>query len=121
MSETMERTDPRAWLKNVRSGQPIILDDEQGRRIATVERTTATQIIVNGHRFRREDGFRKGDVWARAMLREATPEKIAALKAEQKRIGLAKQMEHRNWRKLPLEVLEAVAALLEKMQLSTED
>lgn len=68
------------WLQSVKSGDRVIYDAGRlygGMRFATVERVTQTQVLVNGVRFRKADGWQVGaDTWHSAYLRESTPEFI---------------------------------------------
>ena len=105
------------WLAGLKVGDPVIVESTHIGGIAylaTVERLTATQIIVGGTRarYRRQDGYRIGPYsYHRSWIEEPTPE----ARAEIRQTELLDRFRRRGcWDKLPLDTLEAVAELLEK-------
>jgi hypothetical protein len=98
------------WLEDLKPGDRVIVDSGFfGPTLRTVERVTATQILVGQSRYRRSSGSPVGgDPWARNYLREATPECVAQVRQR----SLAERLAKTKWSEYPLERLEAVAALL---------
>lgn len=84
-------------------------------RKVTVVRKTPTQLVVNcaGHelRYRLKDGSRVGEYLETIEL-PASSETIAEARAAIKARRLAAALSETNWRKIPLEKLEQVAALI---------
>jgi len=70
------------WLEDLKAGDTVIIDS--GVRyiphsIATVEKVTATQIVLDDNcRYRKSDGRRMGELgsWVRKRLLEADPGKV---------------------------------------------
>lgn len=86
-------------------------------RIETVERKTATQVIVGGARFNKHGhkvGQRDSYHWTTLIpVAEAEERmKAQAIRAETNRI--ANSLREYNWRDMPLEKLREIAALLPK-------
>lgn len=81
----------------------------------TVVRKTPTQIVVNRagneRRYRLKDGRRVGEYLETIEL-PASSETIAEARAAIKARRLAVALSETNWRKVPLEKLEQVAALI---------
>lgn len=84
-------------------------------RKVTVVRKTPTQLVVscagNEHRYRLKDGSRVGEYLETIEL-PASSETIAEARAAIKARRLAVALSETNWRKIPLEKLEQVAALI---------
>ncbi len=84
-------------------------------RKVTVVRKTPTQLVVNcaGNelRYRLKDGRRVGDNFE-TISPPSSAEKIAEARAAIKARRLAVEFSRMNWRNLPLEKLEQVAALI---------
>lgn len=66
------------WLKNVKAGDLVAYTARwDGISIGTVEKVTPTQIVVKGHRFRRDTGWLLGlDAYSSMHLVEPTPDVI---------------------------------------------
>jgi hypothetical protein len=66
------------WLESLSVGAKVVVDSgARSEEIGTVSRVTPTQIVVDGRRFRRRDGYAVGgNGWYRTRLREATPEAV---------------------------------------------
>jgi hypothetical protein len=65
------------WLKNLKAGDEVAVFNGYPWNIPTIEtvdRTTATLIVVGGARFRRRDGCAPGDSWSRNRIRQPTQE-----------------------------------------------
>lgn len=74
-----------ARLDTVKVGDLVVVSWRQSRRIATVERVTATQFVADGVRYTK-NGTKVGegrDAWASTYARLATPELIAEVQLEQ--------------------------------------
>ncbi len=69
------------WLKNLKVGDPVIVDYGRdscyGQVIKTVEKVGKIHLTIGGEKYRISDGFRVGEMWAHTMLREPTPEALA--------------------------------------------
>lgn len=70
-------------LENVKVGDKLIVHSRHDRRIAEVERVTATLVITKHYRFRKKTGMVQGnDSWNSVWATLATP-------AEAERVGKA--------------------------------
>lgn len=79
----------------------------------TVNRVTPTQYIMsNGDRYRIKDGHKIGGRWGDSLPQQATDEELAEARAEIRRSKLVHKMSAARWRDLPLDKLEAIAAIL---------
>lgn len=76
------------WLKNLKPGNKVIMNNYYGETIAVVERTTKTQIVLKGIgvKFKKSSGYRVGgDVWSTMSINEATPERIAEVQIKKRK------------------------------------
>lgn len=62
------------WLQNLKPGDKVVVGVGNGSysRIEAVDRVTATQIIIGGARYRKNNGYRVGDGWNSGSLKEPT-------------------------------------------------
>lgn len=71
-----------AWLEKLKVGDTVFLDVKYARgryTEETVDKVTRTQFVVGHARFRRDNGWQVGgNKWDHYVLREPTPERIAA-------------------------------------------
>ena len=75
------------WIKELKKGDKVIVSGtRQPSRVATIERFTKTQIIVDGgSKFRLSDGEGVGgSVWCYSCIDQATDEAIAEIKEQEK-------------------------------------
>jgi hypothetical protein len=76
----------RQWRENLKTGDPVLIWNGWVHNPATVERTTPTQIIVRGSKYRRNGGARiGGGTWDRIVLVEPTPELLEEMRQKQER------------------------------------
>ncbi len=69
-----------SWLQDLKEGDHVIVAGQSNKRLAKVERTTKTQIILahSSARYRKSDGYRLGgSAWSFSCLRKATADEIA--------------------------------------------
>ena len=65
------------WIKNLKNGDKVFIENRYGRYLRTVEKiTNAGNIKVNGIWFNSNGRERGGDVWNCSHLEEATEEEI---------------------------------------------
>ena len=71
-------------LEHIKAGDEVVLRSGKGLKttIAKVERTTATQIIVSGIKFRRDGRQVGGDSWSRGSISAVTPERLEQIESE---------------------------------------
>lgn len=71
-----------AWLANLEAGSKVAIKRGFGgeHSICTVDRVTATQVVVNGIRYNRTNGYQIGShsSYLRPRIEEATPQRIEA-------------------------------------------
>jgi hypothetical protein len=111
------------WLQNLKVGDRVIEDlGFDGKFIARVRRLTKTQIIVNHNgfvkdyetKYRLADGFSVGgDIWSTHLIREATPEAIAAVEEEQYRRRFRNKISHLSWADVPLDKLKQIREIVD--------
>lgn len=91
----------KAWLESLKAGDEVAVRyGPYGCRFATVERVTATQILVESDRFRRADGRQiGGSTWQTRRLemperaREEIAEREARKSVEEKRNDAKRRIE----------------------------
>lgn len=66
----------REWLDGLKAGDKVAVEHYSSVGIATVDRTTATQIVVRGGRYRRHDGHYVGGGYTAPMIAQPTPERV---------------------------------------------
>lgn len=98
------------WLDAINGGDKVIQNSGlASQRIATVERTTNTYIIIGKSRYRRKDGEMVGSSdWRSSYIEKPVPEKVAAIRHR----SLAQKMRGVDWFNIPMHVLEGVNALV---------
>lgn len=107
----------KQWMNGLKPGDSWVVASV-GKlyvRKVTVVRKTPTQLVVNcagnEHRYRLKDGRRVGEFFE-TIEPPASSEAIAEARAAIKARRLAGALFETNWRKIPLEKLEQVAALI---------
>lgn len=97
-----------SWLDNLSVGDSVVIyNGWYGASIKAVSKVTATQIVVGNTRYRRKDGYVVGGgTWSRHSLREATPERVAAVR----RRVIAENLATVKWKDYELADLEKVWA-----------
>lgn len=104
------------WADRLKDGEVLVIRDRDGRLLLdSVDYLTAKQVVTKkGYRFRRADGNQVGDhgYYFSVLERRATVDDVVSIQAETRRVSLASKLANVKWRTLPLETLEAIAALL---------
>lgn len=117
-------------FKDVKAGDTVIIHHRHGVAVGKVERTTATQFLAGGMRFRKVDGYRLGGTgYFTTNAEPATPERLEEVKRAAdlvKRRAAAMQSVHKvqsgsTLRALPLDKLEALAEAIERVLAPTEE
>lgn len=96
------------WLNGLRKGDSVVIS-AHGLTLATVTHATATQVHVNGSKFRRTNGKRiSSDSWHYSSIVEPTPERLVEIRRAQTvaRLGNVR------WREMPDSLLFAVSDLV---------
>jgi hypothetical protein len=102
------------WLETLKEGDEVVVSGPwSGLSLERITRASATQVAVGATKFRRSDGRQVGGKGYRfPTIKEPTPElrqKIAHDRVASKLAGMRPE----SWRALPLETLEAIAALID--------
>ena len=112
------------WLNNLKSGDKVIRRSTglgAVDEIVTVNRVTATQIIVGSERYRKVNGRRMGkSTWYSCWIKEATPEQVESITNQRRHLKLGRQLQDVRWKNLPRPVLEAVAAIVDNHAAESE-
>ena len=110
------------WIGNLNVGDQVIVDSRSERfgRLAVVERVTPTQVVVQGRRYRKDDGFGYGDT--SGSLSQATQAAVERIHRRNKANELIEMASKRSqWdsapliMELPLGHLEALIAVMENL------
>lgn len=110
-------TREREWLAALKAGDAVAVSHHYGTPTLTkVTHATATQVHVNGSKFRRKDGRVVGDNWSRASLCEPTAEIRQQIEAR----GLRNRLAEVKWQNLPLEQVKAILAIVSSAQGKSE-
>jgi hypothetical protein len=101
------------WISTLAVGSPVVIERGYGRSFLSVDkvtRVTPTQVVIGSTKFRKSDGKAVGqdDSYFTLRLVEPTPERLKTVR----RNTLAEKLARAKWGNLPLEVLEAVEALV---------
>ena len=106
--------------KQFEVGDTIIFSGGWGtkRTITSVDRVTDTMVFVKGssRRFNRKSGHEAG-AGSVGRISWATPEDVISVEKENKLRELRNRADDINWRKLPVEVLEEVVAIVDRFNL----
>ena len=103
-------------LEDIKIGDKVILYRRfQDRTVCKVERLTKNFIIVEGHKYRKKDGFEAGDceIYVSSIGR-ATEQVIADIEEEHKRDVIISYIRNCRLSTLPTDVLEKVYELIKK-------
>jgi hypothetical protein len=101
----------REWLDNLKTGDRVAVEHYSHVQLQTVQRTTATQIILkDGGRYRRIDGHPPGQSYTAPHIAPPTPERVE--KARRQR--MLNKVKHANWLLVPDKKLERIIAILEE-------
>ena len=103
-------------FEHLNVGDKVVIDGRYGHQtLTTVERLTKTQIITSKGKFRRSDGFSVGgDLWARELLREATPERIARIHEKEMRAGIIYKITRLDLHSLSTDKLQQIRDILDE-------
>ena len=101
------------FTQDLKQGDSVIVRGSIGvmrSTIATVERVTKTQLILDsGLRFRRDGGRRiGGSKWDTLILIKATDDRIAKIKHDTEHRNFVYKFENTDWRKMSLDKLRKV-------------
>jgi len=103
----------KQWLNELKAGDDVLIRGSRelsAQRIAKVDRTTATQVIVGNARYRRKDGFQMGleNSWYSVWLAPVTQEVRDALRCE----SMAKYINRADLSHLRLDQLTAIMKII---------
>ena len=100
------------WLDSLKPGDEVAVTFgyTSAHGIATVDRTTPTQVIVGRARFRRSDGYRVGDsgAWSRASIRPVTD----AIRESATRAKLIAAIVGTSWKSLSTDQLRRITDIV---------
>jgi len=103
-----------ADISEVKAGDTLAVRGRHGDSLEEVIRITNTQVICKYGRFRRKDGALVGrDAWTWATARIANAEDLEKIGSAQRKNAITARLRGEKWNELPLERLEAIAAILD--------
>lgn len=110
------------WLDELKAGDTVInLRGHSSECLCTVDRVTATQIIIGTEKYSKSGGNKIGKgTWDTNYLAEATPEKVAKIKESEKCYKLKRQIEkylESNLNKMNSVQLQAIVNAINKIEL----
>lgn len=100
------------WAKSLKPGDEIAVGNYHRKDIRTVDRVTATQVVVGDARFRRKDGMLVGDYHglSRPYIMPATQKIRDGVRREKLEAEIRRFADRLGRRDaVPLDILEAVA------------
>ena len=104
-------------LKDLQAGDKVIIRNRWNDRIGTIERVTKTQIIVNGCKFRREDGSQiNGDRWTPYRIAALTEEELRRIQKQNKKEKMKRYILNFAFDNLSYEEIEQVYNILKKLK-----
>lgn len=96
-------------LKDLVTGDEVLVTGMSYRRIAKVDKVTKTQIVVNNVRFRRDSGWQCGsDCWDRKSISIPTEKEISDIKEENLRKTLIYAIRSFDFKRLSTDELKQV-------------
>lgn len=96
-------------LKDLVTGDEVLVIGRSYRRIAKVDKVTKTQIIANNARFRRDSGWQCGsDSWDRKSISVPTEKEISDVKEENLRKTLIYSISSFDFKRLSTDELKQV-------------
>lgn len=104
-------------LADAQPGEQVIHREGLRATAKLIVRTTPTQIVIGGategtfRRFQRDTGCEIG-LCRNSCVEAGTADALERLRREDKRAALSEEFQRRDWSLLPLEKLEAIAAIL---------
>lgn len=102
-------------LKDLKAGDKVIIRNRWNNRIGTIERVTKTQIIVNGYKFRRENGSQiNGDSWTPSRIEVLTEEELQRIKTQNAKNMMKRYIQNFVFDDLSYEQIEQVYNILKK-------
>jgi len=106
------------WLESLKEGDLVLIKfGFNPYNQARIKRTTKTQIIVEGQRFRRQDGFLVGgDAYTKSHIAKPTPKLLERIR----RNKLIDRIKNLDWTNYSTSLLAQVLSLLSKLDKETE-
>lgn len=102
-------------LKDLKAGDKVIIRNRWNDRIGTIERVTKTQIIVNGCKFRRENGSQiNGDSWTPFRIAVLTEEELQRIQKQKSKEKMKRYILNFVFDDLSYEEIEQVYNILKK-------
>lgn len=96
-------------LKDLITGDDVLVEGRSCRRIAKVDKVTNTQIVVDNVRFRRDSGWQcGGDSWSRKSISVPTEKEISDIKEENFRKRLIYAISSFDFKRLSTDELRQV-------------
>lgn len=96
-------------LKDLITGDDVLVECRSCRRIAKVDKVTNTQIVVDNVRFRRDSGWQcGGDSWSRKSISVPTEKEISNIKEENFRKRLIYAISSFDFKRLSTDELRQV-------------
>lgn len=104
-------------LKDLITGDDVLVEGRSCRRIAKVDKVTNTQIIVNNVRLRRDSGWQCGsDCWDRESISIPTEKEISDIKEENLRKTLIYAIRSFDFKRLSTDELKQVYNIVKGKQ-----
>lgn len=96
-------------LKDLVTGDEVLVTGMSYRRIAKVDNVTKTQIVVDNARFRRDSGWQcGGDSWSRKSISVPTEKEISDIEEENLRKALIYAISSSDFERLSTDKLKQV-------------
>lgn len=103
-------------LKELKVGDKVIIRNRWNDRIKTIERVTKTQIIVNGDKYRRKDGFQiNGDTWTPSRIEVLTEEELRRMQKQNNKEKMKRYIQNFVFDDLSYDEIEHVYNILKKL------
>lgn len=102
-------------LKDLKAGDKVIIYNRWNERIGTIDKVTKTQIIVNGYKYRRENGSQiNGDTWTPSRIAVYNEEEANRIRKNQLMNNMKRYIENFTLEELSYEELVQICNILKK-------
>lgn len=100
-------------LYDIQAGDEVVLSEQSGDKIVTVDRITKEYVVIRSHKFRKSNGVRIG-TYAWAKIRLLAPDDIERIKNEQERKRLVDIVRYFDYESLGIDRLREIVSIIGK-------
>jgi hypothetical protein len=101
-------------FEELEKGSVVVISGRGTDKIGVVDRTTATQIVVDGSKYRKSDGGSVGtDVWSNTNIKVPTDDELVSLREKEYKFALINMLHnYKGYAKLDTSKLEELCQVI---------